>query len=269
MRILRGGVGVFLLLSLGFGLLRAQYDAGDSVAIVLTIVSCPMRFELDSLCRHPTLPGMPEQDTCFLPIIYRDFLEPGHDSLEWETTYLVGQIVDAAPTIQAIAVKNTGCVPLDFELTTHAITLSGDPWWTPSDTSEPGPNQYVLRAIATGAGTPRLTWADSVYFEEPRSLFYVIHDDSHPIEIARIDTSLGAEPAYCCFYSDTLYGWSTIPTIRSSGVALRGMPPDSSGTDWYFYLHVALTTPLSAYHGTSTEHLAGYIVLTIRAKPMD
>ena len=57
-----------------FAAVFAQYSAGDSVLISITISTCPMMFTIDSLPTHPTLPGLPQQDTFFLNDIYAPFL---------------------------------------------------------------------------------------------------------------------------------------------------------------------------------------------------
>ena len=245
------------------GMVFAQYSGGDSVLISITISTCPMMFTIDSLPTHPTLPGLPQQDTFFLKDIYAPFL--GGDSLSWEATYLVGQLRSAGGIVeQAIMILDTGCVPLDFELSTYSVWVDtsadtvGSPWWTPNDSTVSNPNEYILRAIATGFNTPRLPLADTVQFKREESYYYVVRET--PREIKDSVVYMGSDTVRCCFYSADLYGYDLIPTIDETGVNLQGW--SSPYPQKSFYLHLALTTPTSM--GTDLTHLEGMIILHIR-----
>ncbi len=246
-----------------FAAVFAQYSAGDSVLISITISTCPMMFTIDSLPTHPTLPGLPQQDTFFLNDIYAPFL--GGDSLSWEATYLVGELRSAGGiVVQPIMVVDTGCVPLDFELSTYAMWSDTTthtfitPWWTPNDSTISMGNEYILRAIATGYNTPRLPLADTIVFKSPESYYYIV--TGTPQEIIDSTVIMGSDTVRCRFYSDDLYGYDQIPTIDETGVGLLGWT--ASYPEKSFYLHMALTTPKQM--GTDYTHLEGMIVLHIR-----
>lgn len=247
-----------------FGLVCAQYSPSDSVMIRITVSTCPMMFTIDHLPRHPYFPGV--SDTFFLRDMYWAWL--GIDSLDWQATYMVGDLSDSSGTIleQAIRVIDTGCVPLDFELSTEAVfyDASGDsfgtPWWEPNDTTVPMANKYILRAIATGINTARLTLNDTLRFKLPESYYHIV--GSTPREIK--DSTVVPGASVCCFYSRDLYGYDLIPTIDSTGVNLRGWPSGAPepGPDNAFYLHMALTTP--EQFGTDMTYTTGMIILHIR-----
>ena len=248
----------------------AQYSAGDSVKIMIQISSCPMAFVIDSLPHNPYLPGSPEQDTFWLWYEYEGFHTTHPTEIKWQTIYIVGSRVrDASgtpiepPQMQALLVINTGCPPLDFELSTYAQTSTGEPWWEPNDTNEIARGKYVLQALATGYGTPRLQWADTVRFQTPAAYYWVVPDTLHP---KAIKDSILPDGNICCFYSEDHLGFAEIPTIDSHGVNLQ--PTDTVATDTLngvFFLHLALTTPSAATAYTETN-FEGVIVLVIQAR---
>ncbi len=218
-----------------------------------------MRFKIDSLPQHPTYPS--RQDTFFLNFLYGMYL--GIDSLDWGATYMVGDLRSVSGTIyeQAIMIIDTGCVPLDFELFTEAVYYDADgdsfasPWWLPNDTNAIAANKYILRAIATGFNTPRLSIADTINFMGPESYYYVVSSTPREIKDSTVSPT-----EICCFYSRDLYGYDVIPTIDSTGLNLQGWswPYEQKS----FYLHLSLTTP--ALVGTDHTHLTGMIILHIR-----
>lgn len=247
---------------LGIVFAEEREAIGDSVAISISVSSCPMMFVIDSLARHPELPGFPEQDTFFLNYIIHG---ASYMPLEWSSTYLVGDRREIAGVYagQGIMVYDSGCVRLDFELSTFAYDTLGASWWQPSNTIVPSANKYVLRAIATGINTPKIFWIDTTNFMGPESYYYLVTNTPREIKDSAV-TIVGTETtAICCFYSRNLYGYNVIPTIDASGVGLRGRtyPLHQKA----FFLHLALTTP--AMFGSDADRLTGIIVLRIQARP--
>ncbi|RKZ35088.1 hypothetical protein DRQ33_00560 [bacterium] len=265
------GVLIFGLVIFFGGVLFAQYSPGDSLKIQINISSCPMEFWLDSLPYNPFIAGGEEQDTFILWWEYEGFHDTLPMKLKWETIYIVGsRLRDASgvpispPQMQAILVINTGCPLLDFELSTYAKTLPGEePWWEPNNTNEVTTGKYVLQALVTGYGTPRLQWSDTVRFKTSAAHYWVVKDTTSP---QMIKDSLLAGGDICCFYSGDALGFDEIATIDEHGVGL--WPTDTMETDTtngVFFLHLALTTP-DNMTGLTDDRLEGLIVLVIRAK---
>ena len=275
-RVIKGSIVAVAGILLSFSSVFAQYSLADSVKIQITIASCPMQFEIDSLPRNPMAGGMPEQDTFWMWWEYEGFHDIYPDKLKWETIYIVGSRVRDAggtpvepPQMQAIIVINTGCPPLDFELSTYAKSLPDTPmpdssWWEPNDTNQVDRNKYVLQALATGYGTPRLMWADSVRFQTPDAYYWVVRDTLHP-RMIKDSVLAGGYIGY--FYSEDRLGFDEIPTIDSHGVNISKFVPTSPDTaNSVFFLHMALTTPSIMTSYMPGEQFKGYIILVIRAR---
>jgi hypothetical protein len=234
----------------------AQWDLGDSVAISISISSCPLMFEIDSLPADLVLPDT-VSDTFYPATIYYS-LFGGDELLDWNTTYIIGDLTsDIIPQLQSILIKNTGCIPLDMELSSHAIPAAG--WWTPNDSIVSKPNKYILRAIASGIGKPKVLFADSLRFIGPESKYYVV--TGTPREIKDSMVVVPGDTMYCCYYSKNLYSWDQMPSIDINGTDIRGRTFSDALRS--FYLHLSLTTPLGA--GSTGDRLTGLIVLTITA----
>jgi len=245
------------------GIAWAQYPSGDSVLISISMTSCPMIFEIDSLTLpyHPIIPGYPQQDTFFLNDIYST------PQLDWDATYMVGNgeiLFGLSDSSEGLLVRNIGCVFLDFDLSTYGVRLADwGPWWVPNDSLVHQISEYILRCIATGPGTDFVARDDSLKFKRPESYYHIVPDTGAPKEITNIPVS---DSAICCFYSGALYGYDLIPTISDSGLALPGKSePDSLLRE--FRLHIALTTPREVGADTHSVERQGYIILEIKAKP--
>ena len=271
---------IFVIILFFNGLLFAQYTLADSIKIQITISSCPMQFEIDSLPRNPNVGGMPVQDTFWMWWEYEGFHDTELMKLKWETMYLVGsRIRDVGgvpidpPQMQAILVVNTGCPPLDFELSTYARSLPDtaipdSSWWEPNDTNSiersDDRGKYVLQALATGYGTPSLMWADSVRFKTSAAYYWVVKDTFHPQAI-KDSVLAGGDIGY--FYSEDHLGFDEIPTIDAHGVNITKFIEESPDTaNSVFFLHMALTTPSLMTSLTDSEQLKGYIILVVRAR---
>lgn len=251
-----------LLLSVAF----TQYAPPDSTLIRFSFSSCPLSFVIDSLPEHRSgVIGV--QDTYFLGYIHR---VPG-ETLDWNTSYMVGAPRSddmGGEYLVPLWVQNDGCVPLDFELATSArlydtsLTL-----WTPSDTSMPGIDKYVLRVVMTGIGSGRIFSSDTFRYSGPHSFYYVV-DTLREIRKRRV--FFGPDSAWCCFYDPDL-GLANHPTIISSGVNLPATRPGVSDTMTAMFLHIMLTTPTGTLFPAYYEerYRKGLIILSIKGKMHD